>query len=162
MTLNLPYFFSFYRMFGMVIDRVLIADLQKVSGEIERKITAVGISNILIDCPAMLQSPYNAFYPRLLAGLIEFFELPHDETQLPEDQQVLDHDDVSGYQAAYSQLLFARNPRKDPLACKFIHYFWLVGKTTQLHFSWFRENRVLRLQSCVNTYRAEINALKYL
>ncbi|XP_001606668.1 exportin-2 [Nasonia vitripennis] len=103
------------QMFGMVVDRVLLTDLQKVSGEIERKVTAVGVSNILIDCPAMLQSPYNAFYPRLLAALVEFFELPHDETQLPEDQQVLEIDDNSGYQAAYSQLIFARNPKVDPL-----------------------------------------------
>lgn len=106
-------------MFGMVVDRVLITDLQKVSGGIERKITAVGVSNILIDCPAMLQSPYNAFYPRLLAALVEFFELPHDETQLPEDQQVLEIDDNSGYQAAYSQLIFARNPRIDPLPSEY-------------------------------------------
>ena len=107
-------------MFGMVIERVLISDLQKVSGEIERKVTAVGVSNILIDCPAMLQSPYNAYYPRLLACIVEFFELPRDETQLPEDQMVLELDDASGYQAAYSQLIFARNPKTDPLPCKFI------------------------------------------
>ncbi|XP_058804999.1 exportin-2 [Phymastichus coffea] len=104
------------QMFGMVIERVIIADLQKVSDEIERKIAAIGISNILIDCAAMLESPYNVYYPRLLACLIEFFELPHDETQLPEDEQVLDVDDSSGYQAAYSQLIFAKNQKRDPLA----------------------------------------------
>ncbi|XP_012275464.1 exportin-2 isoform X2 [Orussus abietinus] len=103
------------QMFGMVIERVLITDLQKISGEIERKVTAVGISNLLIECPAMLESPYNSYYPRLLATLIEFFELPQDESVLPEDQLFPEIDDTSGYQAAYSQLIFARNPKKDPL-----------------------------------------------
>ncbi|XP_043276599.1 exportin-2 [Venturia canescens] len=103
------------QMFGMVVERVILADLQKVSGEIERKVAAVGISNLLIDCPAMVESPYNVFYPRVLATLVEFFELPHDQTVLPEDALFQDVDDSSGYQAAYSQLICARNPKKDPL-----------------------------------------------
>ncbi|XP_014204436.1 exportin-2 [Copidosoma floridanum] len=103
-------------MFGMVIEKVFIADLQKVSGEFEKKITAVGLSNILVECPAMLQSPYNIWYPRLLASLIEFFELPQDQTQLVEDDQFLEFEDASvGYQTAYSQLIFAKNPKPDPL-----------------------------------------------
>lgn len=108
------------RMFGMVVERVILADLQKVSGEIERKVAAVGMSNLLIDCPAMVESPYNVFYPRLLATLVEFFELPRDETILPEDGLFPDVDDSSGYQAAYSQLICARNPKKDPLEGKLI------------------------------------------
>lgn len=103
----------------MVVDRVLITDLQKVSGEYERKITAVGISNLLIDCPEMLSSPYNTYYPRLLATLVEFFELPQDESTLPEDQMFPEIDDTSGYQAAYSQLAYAGNPKKDPLQSEF-------------------------------------------
>ncbi|XP_024946747.1 exportin-2 isoform X2 [Cephus cinctus] len=103
------------QMFGMVVERVLIADLQKVSGVIERKVTAVGISNLLVECPAMLETPYNVYYPRLLATLIEFFELPQDETSLPEDQLFPEVEDAPGYQAAYSQLVFARNPKTDPL-----------------------------------------------
>ena len=95
-------------MFGMVVERVILTDLQKVSGDIDRKIAAVGITNILIDCPLMMQAPYNAHFPRLLAALVEFFELPQDQTPLPEDQQVLEVEET-GYQAAYSQLIFARN-----------------------------------------------------
>ncbi|XP_046736247.1 exportin-2 [Diprion similis] len=103
------------QMFGMVVDRVLIADLQKVSGESERKITAVGISNLLTDCPEMLNSPYDAYYPRLLATLVEFFELPQDESTLPEDQAFPEVEDAPGYQAAYSRLIYAGNPKNDPL-----------------------------------------------
>lgn len=103
----------------MVLERVIITDLQKVSGEREKKITAVGMANLLVDCPMMLSSPYNAYYPKLLATLIDFFELPQDQTELPEDQLLFEADNNSGYQAAYSQLIFARNPRKDPLQGKF-------------------------------------------
>lgn len=102
-------------MFGMVLERVLIADLQKVSGDIEKKVTAIGISNLLIDCPSMLESPYNSYYPRLLATLIEFFELPQDQTTVPEDDMFPEIDDTSGYQIGYSQLVCAKNPPKDPL-----------------------------------------------
>lgn len=104
-------------MFGMVVERVFITDLQKISGEIERKVVAVGISNLLIDCPAMLEAPYNVYYPRLLAALVEFFELPQDQSLLPEDNVFPDDefDDTVRYQVGYSQLVCARNLRKDPL-----------------------------------------------
>ncbi|KAG5308621.1 XPO2 protein, partial [Pseudoatta argentina] len=103
------------QMFGMVVERVFITDLQKISGEVERKVVAVGISNLLIDCPAMLEAPYNTYYPRLLAKLIEFFELPQDQSLLPEDNAFPELDDAVGYQVGYSQLICARNPRKGPL-----------------------------------------------
>jgi len=99
----------------MVVERVFITDLQKIAGEIERKVVAVGISNLLIDCPAMLEAPYNVFYPRLLTTLVEFFELPQDQSLLPEDDVFPQFDDTVGYQVGYSQLVCARNPRKDPL-----------------------------------------------
>ncbi|XP_011881255.1 PREDICTED: exportin-2 [Vollenhovia emeryi] len=101
------------QMFGMVVERVFITDLQKIAGEVERKVVAVAISNLLIDCPAMLEAPYNIHYSRLLATLVEFFELPQDETL--EDDAFPELDDAVGYQVGYSQLICARNPRKDPL-----------------------------------------------
>ncbi|XP_053981476.1 exportin-2 isoform X2 [Hylaeus anthracinus] len=103
------------QMFGMVIERILIADLQKVSGDIEKKVTAIGISNLLIDCPKMLESPYNSYYPRLLAALVEFFELPQDQSTISEDNLLPEIDDAPGYQVGYSQLVCAKNPPKDPL-----------------------------------------------
>lgn len=102
-------------MFGMVVERVFITDMQKVSGDIERKVTAVGVSNLLIDCPAMLESPYNAYYPRLLVTLLEFFELPQDATVLLEDSVFPENEDAPGYQVGYSQLVCAKNLPKDPL-----------------------------------------------
>ncbi|KAL7294315.1 hypothetical protein TKK_0012326 [Trichogramma kaykai] len=130
---NLIVFFSYYtiqygannlisiidtiqpQMFGMVVERVLLTDLQKVAGAIERKVTAVGVSNILIDCPTMLKAPYNVYYPQLLAAVIEYFEKPQDNSESPEDNVQFIEIDDSGYQAAYSQLAFAKNPKPDPL-----------------------------------------------
>lgn len=104
-------------MFGMVLERVLIADMQKISGDIERKVTAVAVSNLLIDYPTMLERPYNTYYPRLLATLVEFFELPQDQTTLSEDNIFPETEDgaAGSYQVGYSQLLCAKNPPKDPL-----------------------------------------------
>lgn len=119
-------------MFGMVLERVLISDLQKVSGDIERKVTAVGLSNLLIDCPAMLERPYSTYYPQLLAILVEFFELPQDQTTLPEDNILPENEDAPGYQVGYSQLLCAKNPPKDPLegAINQIFSFYLFYYTS--------------------------------
>lgn len=102
-------------MFGMVVDRIFITNLQKVSGEIERKIVAIGISNLLIDCPAMLEPPYVSYYARLLAALVAFFELPQDQSTMPDEDVLPEFDDAVGYQVGYSQLISARTTRKDPL-----------------------------------------------
>ena len=98
-------------MFGMVIDRVFIPDMAKVSSDLDRKIVAVGMSKLLTDCPAMLCAPYVQSWPKLLQALIELFELPPDESTLDGDN-FIEVDDSPGYQAAFSQLYFAQ-PKKD-------------------------------------------------
>lgn len=49
------------RMFGMVLEKLYLLDLQKISGGVEQKICAVGVTNILTEAPAMLQN-YEAFW----------------------------------------------------------------------------------------------------
>lgn len=102
-------------MFGMVVDRVFIPDMAKVSNELERKIVAVGISKILCECPAMLSPPYNQNWSRLLQALVELFELPPDKTIMDGDN-VIEADDAAGYQAAFSQLSYAQPKTQDFLA----------------------------------------------
>jgi len=114
------------------MERVFITDLQKIAGEIERKVVAVGISNLLIDCPVMLEAPYNVYYPRLLTTLVEFFELPQDQSLLPEDDVFPEFDDTVGYQVGYSQLVCARNPRKDPLES--MSFFFFVSSSAIIIF----------------------------
>lgn len=48
-------------MFGMVLERLYLQDMQKISGEVEQKICAVGVTNILTEAPAMIQN-YEAFW----------------------------------------------------------------------------------------------------
>lgn len=54
-----------------------------------------------------------------LATLINFFELPQDQTELPEDRLLFESDNDSEYQVSYIQLIFVKNPRKDSLQVKF-------------------------------------------
>ena len=44
----------FCRMFGMVVEKLFVAEAQKVSGNVERKICAVGMIKILTDAAVML------------------------------------------------------------------------------------------------------------
>lgn len=41
-------------MFGMVVEKLFIQDLQKVSGTSEKKICAAGVTKILTDAPVMI------------------------------------------------------------------------------------------------------------
>ncbi|XP_033214129.1 exportin-2 isoform X2 [Belonocnema kinseyi] len=103
------------QMFGMVLEKIIITDLQKVSGEIERKVAVFGFSNLLVNFPAMLETPYNAYYSKLLVSLVELLESPQEDQILSEEQMFPEIDDNLGYQAAYSQLIFAKNTKQDPL-----------------------------------------------
>lgn len=103
------------QMFGMVCQRVFVTDLNKVSGDVERKIAAVGMIKILCDTPAMLQPPYISHWLPIIQALIELFELPPDESNI-EGDHFIDIEDPAGYQVAYSQLNFASSKREDPLS----------------------------------------------
>lgn len=41
-------------MFGMVVEKLFIADLQKVSGTSEKKICAAGVTKVLTEAPVMI------------------------------------------------------------------------------------------------------------
>lgn len=103
-----------YRMFGMVIERIFIPDLAKISGETSKKIVSVGIAKILCECPALLSNPYRNYWPKILESLIQIYELPPDEGLLDGDH--LNETEEVEYQAAYSQLNCAQTKRHDPLA----------------------------------------------
>lgn len=102
------------QMFGMVLERLFIPDVQKVSGNIERKIVSVGITKLLCECQELVDGPYSQFWSPLLQALIGVFELPEDDSTHPDDH-FIEVDDTPGYQAAYSQLAFANKKDHDPL-----------------------------------------------
>lgn len=101
-------------MFGRVLEKVIIPDVQKISGGVERKIASVGIASLLCDSKEMMDGSYSHFWAPLLQALIGVFELPEDESTLPDDHYV-EVDDTPGYQAAFSQLAFAHKKDHDPL-----------------------------------------------
>uniref|UniRef100_A0A8B9G8U4 Exportin-2 n=1 Tax=Amazona collaria TaxID=241587 RepID=A0A8B9G8U4_9PSIT len=102
------------KMFGMVLDKIIIPEIQKVSGQVEKKICAVGITKILTECPAMMDTEYTKLWTPLLQALIGLFELPEDDT-IPDEEHFIDIEDTPGYQTAFSQLAFAGKKEHDPV-----------------------------------------------
>lgn len=103
------------KLFLMVVERLYIPDVQKVSGQTERRICAIGITKILTETPEMLAEPFVSQWTPLLQALISLFELPEDDT-IPEDEHFIEIDDTPGYQTAFSQLLFAGIRDHDPFS----------------------------------------------
>jgi exportin-2 (importin alpha re-exporter) len=102
-------------MFGMVLDKLFLAEVQKVSGTLERKICAVGMTTFLCDYPDLIEGAYAPFWPKVLQALISLFELPEDES-IPDDEHFIEIEDTIGYQASYAQLVFSGKKDDDPLA----------------------------------------------
>jgi exportin-2 (importin alpha re-exporter) len=50
------------RMFGMVLEKIIIPEIQKVSGNVEKKICAVGITKLLTECPPMMDTEYTKLW----------------------------------------------------------------------------------------------------
>ncbi|XP_053200432.1 exportin-2-like [Panonychus citri] len=99
-------------MFAMVIERLYIPEVQKVSGTLERKICAIGMTEIL-KSPLLLESSSPQLWITFLTSLIALFELPEDEN-VPEDEHFVEIEDTPGYQASYAQLVFAGKKEDDP------------------------------------------------
>ncbi|KAG8192798.1 hypothetical protein JTE90_019116 [Oedothorax gibbosus] len=102
------------KMFGMVIERLIIPDLQKVSGNIERKICSVGMIKLLTECPEVIEGGYSHFWGPILQTLIGLFELPEDDS-VPEDEHFIEVDETPGYESAFCQLVFAGKSEHDPI-----------------------------------------------
>uniref|UniRef100_A0A8C4QN71 Exportin-2 n=1 Tax=Eptatretus burgeri TaxID=7764 RepID=A0A8C4QN71_EPTBU len=101
-------------LFGMVLEKVLVPEVQKVSGTVERKICAVGMTRILTECPAMMNCGDNKLWSSVLQALVSLFELPEDDSA-PCDEHFIEVEESPGYQAAFSQLAFAGRPQHDPV-----------------------------------------------
>ncbi|XP_050543879.1 exportin-2 [Daktulosphaira vitifoliae] len=102
-------------MFGMLLDKIILPDVQKVTGTTNKKITAIGIVKVLADTNKLIEGDYASFWSRLLETLICLFELPEDETVYSEDKLLLEDND-SSYEAGYSQLAFASEAEYNPLS----------------------------------------------
>ncbi|VVC32399.1 Hypothetical protein CINCED_3A009409 [Cinara cedri] len=101
-------------MFGMLLEKIILPDVQKVTGNINKKVTAVGIIKIITETSKLFDGPYTLFWSLLLQSVVCLFELPEDETVYSEDI-LLPNDTDSSYEAGYSKLAFASEIEHDPL-----------------------------------------------
>ncbi|UYV61444.1 CSE1L [Cordylochernes scorpioides] len=99
------------RMFGLILERLVMPDIQKVSGQVERKVCAVGLTKMLMEL--LTSAEYSQYWAPLLQSLIGLFELPEDES-LPDDEHFVEIEESGGYQTAYSHLVFAGRRDRDP------------------------------------------------
>jgi exportin-2 (importin alpha re-exporter) len=101
-------------MFLMVLEKLYISDLQKVSGNVDRKICAVGVTKIICECPVLLSNEnYLKIWISLLESLIGLFELPED-TSTADDEHFIDVEDTPGYSGSFNQLYSATKTDPDP------------------------------------------------
>lgn len=76
-------------LFGMVIQRLVILEVQKVSGVNEKKICAVGMTKWLCETSCFLTGAYSQYWPQVLQALVGFFELPQDDS-IPDDEHFIE------------------------------------------------------------------------
>ena len=102
-------------MFGMVVQKIVVSDLQKVLGQTERKLCSVGYTKLLTTCPALLDENYSSLWVPLMEAVVGLFELPEDDS-VPDDEHFIEIEDTPGYQTAYSQLAFGGKPTQQPVS----------------------------------------------
>lgn len=102
-------------LFAQVLP-VLLPDVQKAPTK-DRKIIAVGLSNILTKSPTMLQEPSIRAWTPTLTALLKLFllPLPLTTTTSLDDLAIPDTDEVT-YQASYSKLGASERIVEDPVA----------------------------------------------
>lgn len=101
-------------MSNMVLEKLFVADLQKVSGNLERKICAVGVAKILTESPTLLTNETNLkIWTALLETLVNLFEVPEDGTGHTEEH-FIDVEETPGYQSTFNQLYSASKKEHDP------------------------------------------------
>ncbi|XP_050506211.1 exportin-2 [Diabrotica virgifera virgifera] len=101
-------------MFGKVLEKLYIAEIQKVSVAVDRKIVACGVTKLLCESPEIFSGKYQNYWPQLLQALLKFFEMPVDSSMLPDDH-FIEVDDTPTYQTTSAKLNFANTVKSDPL-----------------------------------------------
>ncbi|KAK7073145.1 hypothetical protein SK128_011362 [Halocaridina rubra] len=100
-------------MFSMVIERLILPDLQKVSGEVERKLCAVGVSNMIGET-TVYSGTYSSLWGVLLEAVVKLLECPEDSS-LPSGEHFIEIEDIPAYQGSSARLIHASREDMDPL-----------------------------------------------
>lgn len=110
------------KMFCMVVERLIVLETQKVSGNQEKLICTAGLVALLCDTQPLVQGEYDKYWAPVMQALIGLIELPEQTEDDPsgpaggqQDAHFREMDEGPGYQAAFSQLVFALAPKVDPL-----------------------------------------------
>lgn len=72
MVFNEAFVFS---MFGMVLEKLFVPEIQKISGNIERKIVACGVTKLLCECPEIYTGNYQKHWSALLQVRSDYFQI---------------------------------------------------------------------------------------
>eukprot|EP00462_Mataza_sp_D1_P023236 CAMPEP_0175130734 /NCGR_PEP_ID=MMETSP0087-20121206/6161_1 /TAXON_ID=136419 /ORGANISM="Unknown Unknown, Strain D1" /LENGTH=952 /DNA_ID=CAMNT_0016412965 /DNA_START=72 /DNA_END=2930 /DNA_ORIENTATION=+ len=101
--------------FCMVLEKIWLPNIQSILTPLDRKLCGVALCKLLCSSPAMLQQPYVAMWPNMLAGVLNFFEVPAQPKAAEEDIDLLDLSDKS-FSTAYCRLSFAAAKVRDTLS----------------------------------------------
>ena len=116
-------------MFAMVVDRIFIQELVKISGNLERKIVITGVTAILCDLPVMFQPPLVVHWAPLVHALVTLIQTP-DQTQLDDEEE-----DVFSSAHVSAQLVFVKRKQNDPcqeIADPVVHMSRKLGSVPQI------------------------------
>lgn len=99
--------------FGMVLEKLFIADAKKITNHLERRICICGMIKILGQLPLIDNGAYNHLWAPYLVALTEMLELS-PEAAPEEDDHFADITENLDFQAHYSRLNYASIKRDDP------------------------------------------------
>jgi len=101
----------------MVVEKLLLLEVQKVSGSVDRKTCAVGIIMILTQCPIMLLPSHFQSWSSLLVSLVKLFELPEEDGDEENEEEAFANAGIATdeFQPTYNQLVFANKAEVDPV-----------------------------------------------
>lgn len=118
-----------FRLFLNILSSLWLPNVQKINGLIERKMSAIALTKLLVECPKMLNPPYFALWyssfffffilhgrPEVLKANLAVLEGPEDESVPADLATTIDIDDTPGYTPAFSKLSFAVKSDVDPFA----------------------------------------------
>ncbi|CAG8739238.1 14489_t:CDS:2, partial [Ambispora leptoticha] len=105
-------------LFLQVLTSIVILNLQKVQGQIERNICAVALTRLLTQSNTMLSPNYIVQWPSILTAVIKLFEAPVEikKTGIEEEQEeYVDFElEEAEFKSAFNKLVTASRAKRDP------------------------------------------------
>lgn len=103
------------RIFAMLIEKIFILEVKKITDNLDKKICVCGITKIISELPLIDNGIYNHLWLPLLQVLMEILELPAEVSKDDDEDYFIETDEIaSSFQAQFSKLLYAGQKRIDP------------------------------------------------